>query len=153
MRSFEEQLARHPERVIEQAVWGMLPNGSLGKKMLKHLKVYPGPDHPHQSQVIGSERAREAREKAAAEALYEPRKPVRLRPLPVPQGTEEPEATTAAPATAAEEEPATPAAEAPEAAAETEVPAAEAEAPAEAEATEPKKSRRRAAKSESESEE
>lgn len=154
VRSFEEQLARHPERVIEQAVWGMLPNGSLGKKMLKHLKVYPGPDHPHQSQVIGSERAREAREKAAAEALYEPRKPVRLRPLPVPQGTEEPEATTAAPATAAEEEPATPAAEAPEAtAAETEVPAAEAEAPAEAGATEPKKSRRRAAKSESESEE
>lgn len=81
VRSFEEQLARFPDRIIQDAVWGMLPGGSLGKKMLKHLKVYAGPDHPHASQVTGSERARAAREAAAAESLLAPRKAPRLRPL------------------------------------------------------------------------
>jgi large subunit ribosomal protein L13 len=84
-RSFEEQLARFPERIIEDAVWGMLPNGPLGKKMLKHLKVYAGPQHPHESQVTGSERAKSAREAAAAEALLAPRKTPRLRPLSRPE--------------------------------------------------------------------
>lgn len=84
-RSFTEQLSRHPHRVIEEAVWGMLPGGPLGKKILRHLKVYPGPDHPHASQITGSERARAAREAAAAETLYDVRKPRRLRPLAVPQ--------------------------------------------------------------------
>ncbi|MFB0517430.1 MAG: 50S ribosomal protein L13 [Candidatus Neomarinimicrobiota bacterium] len=41
---------RHPERIIEHAVKGMLPHNRLGRKMLKHLKVYAGPDHPHQAQ-------------------------------------------------------------------------------------------------------
>ena len=44
-------LAEHPERVIEKAVFGMLPKGTLGKQVLrKKLKVYAGPDHPHQGQ-------------------------------------------------------------------------------------------------------
>jgi len=110
VRSFEEQLQRHPTRIIESAVWGMLPDGPLGRKMLRHLKVYAGPDHPHQSQVVGSERARKAREAAAAEALLQPRKPRRLRPLSVPQAQGE----EAAP-TAVAEEPAAPVAEAAEA--------------------------------------
>lgn len=84
-RSFTEQLKRHPHRVIEDAVWGMLPGGPLGKKILRHLKVYPGPDHPHASQITGSERAQAAREVAAAETLFDARKPRRLRPLAVPQ--------------------------------------------------------------------
>ena len=67
-RSFAEQMARFPDRVIEQAVWGMLPGGPLGKKMIRHLKVYAGPTHPHQSQVAGSLKAQEAR-KAAMAAL------------------------------------------------------------------------------------
>lgn len=84
-RSFTEQLKRHPHRVIEDAVWGMLPGGPLGKKILRHLKVYPGPDHPHASQITGSERAQAAREAAAAATLLDERKPRRLRPLAVPQ--------------------------------------------------------------------
>jgi large subunit ribosomal protein L13 len=39
-----------PERMIEEAVWGMLPKSKLGRKMLKKLKVYRGSAHPHQAQ-------------------------------------------------------------------------------------------------------
>jgi large subunit ribosomal protein L13 len=44
------RLRRKPEAVIEDAVWGMLPKNRLGRKMLKKLKVYRGPEHPHQAQ-------------------------------------------------------------------------------------------------------
>ena len=44
-----DQLERHPERVIQSAVWGMLPHNTLGRKMLKKLKVYSRPTHPHQA--------------------------------------------------------------------------------------------------------
>ncbi len=40
----------HADRVVHGAVRGMLPKNSLGRKMLSKLKVYAGPDHPHQSQ-------------------------------------------------------------------------------------------------------
>ncbi len=43
-------LARHPERVIELAVKGMLPKGPLGRKLFRKLKVYAGPSHPHAAQ-------------------------------------------------------------------------------------------------------
>ncbi len=45
-----DQLARHPERVIQSAVRGMLPKSKLGRAMFKKLKVYAGADHPHQAQ-------------------------------------------------------------------------------------------------------
>jgi large subunit ribosomal protein L13 len=45
-----DQLARHPTRVITAAVRGMLPRNRLGRKMLKKLKAYAGPEHPHQAQ-------------------------------------------------------------------------------------------------------
>jgi large subunit ribosomal protein L13 len=80
-RTFTEQMGRSPEKVLENAIWGMLPKGPLGKQMVKHLKVYRGPTHPHQSQVVGSERARSAREEALSATLTEPRKVARLRPL------------------------------------------------------------------------
>lgn len=48
--SLREQLARYPERVILKAVWGMLPHNKIGRRLLKKLKVYAGPDHPHQAQ-------------------------------------------------------------------------------------------------------
>lgn len=48
--SFEELLRRHPDRVIKSAVKGMLPHNRLGRKMLRHLKVYAGPAHPHEAQ-------------------------------------------------------------------------------------------------------
>jgi len=44
-------LARHPERLIELAVWGMLPKTTLSRQRVKQmLKVYPGPTHPHAAQ-------------------------------------------------------------------------------------------------------
>jgi len=43
-------LQTHPRRVIQRAVWGMLPKNRLGRRMLKKLKVYAGPEHPHQAQ-------------------------------------------------------------------------------------------------------
>ena len=48
--SFEHLAARHPERIIEQAVRGMLPRNPLGRKMFKKLKVYAGQTHPHSAQ-------------------------------------------------------------------------------------------------------
>ena len=48
--TFEQAMARHPERVIEHAVRGMLPKNTLGRAMGKKLKVYAGPEHPHQAQ-------------------------------------------------------------------------------------------------------
>lgn len=48
--TLRQQLQTHPERVIESAVRGMLPKNRLGRKMFKKLKVYAGPDHPHQAQ-------------------------------------------------------------------------------------------------------
>ncbi|PFG75334.1 ribosomal protein L13 [Tepidiforma thermophila] len=169
-RSFAEQLQRFPEKVIERAVWGMLPKGPLGKQMLRHLKVYAGPDHPHQAQVIASQRAQEAR-KAALEVLATtPYRPKGLRPLtaaevvvPAAPSSEaakvaarararvmKQEAEAAAPVeTAPAEEPAPPPAEAPASGAETPAAAAETETTAAAApAAEAKPARRRRAKAE-----
>ena len=48
--SLEKQLQKAPERVIETAVRGMLPRNPLGRAMLRKLKVYAGPEHPHAAQ-------------------------------------------------------------------------------------------------------
>ena len=48
--SLRDQLAKHPERVLQAAIKGMLPKNKLGRRMLKKLKVYAGSDHPHQAQ-------------------------------------------------------------------------------------------------------
>ena len=40
----------NPESIVEKAVWGMLPKNRLGRAIIKHLKVYSGPDHPHMAQ-------------------------------------------------------------------------------------------------------
>jgi large subunit ribosomal protein L13 len=50
VESLEERMAKYPERVIRDAVWGMLPKNRLGRKLLRKLKVYRGPDHPHEAQ-------------------------------------------------------------------------------------------------------
>jgi large subunit ribosomal protein L13 len=49
-RTLAEQLQRRPEEVIRHAVKGMLPRTRLGRKQLTKLKVYAGPEHPHQAQ-------------------------------------------------------------------------------------------------------
>ena len=48
--TLKEMLAKHPERVIEHAVKGMLPKGPLGRQMYTKLFVYAGPDHKHAAQ-------------------------------------------------------------------------------------------------------
>jgi large subunit ribosomal protein L13 len=49
-RTLAEMLERRPEEVIRKAVRGMLPRTRLGRAQLRKLKVYAGPDHPHQAQ-------------------------------------------------------------------------------------------------------
>jgi large subunit ribosomal protein L13 len=46
----EKLLREKPERLIKLAVWGMLPKNRLSRKLLQKLKVYAGPEHPHQAQ-------------------------------------------------------------------------------------------------------
>ena len=44
-------MEKTPEKIIEKAVWGMLPKNTLGRQMLKKLKVYKGAEHPHKAQA------------------------------------------------------------------------------------------------------
>ncbi len=48
--TYERMLQKAPEKIIERTVWGMLPKNRLGRRMFKKLKVYAGPEHPHQAQ-------------------------------------------------------------------------------------------------------
>jgi large subunit ribosomal protein L13 len=48
--SARDLMQRHPERILEQAIKGMLPKTKLGRAMAKKLKVYVGPNHPHEAQ-------------------------------------------------------------------------------------------------------
>ncbi len=50
IETFDHLQNRLPERIIEKAVKGMLPKNTLGRQLFTKLKVYAGPDHPHQSQ-------------------------------------------------------------------------------------------------------
>jgi large subunit ribosomal protein L13 len=49
-QTFERLIARHPRSPLELAIKGMLPKGPLGRKLLKNVKIYPGPSHPHAAQ-------------------------------------------------------------------------------------------------------
>ena len=48
--SAEKLRQKRPEEIIRRAVWGMLPKNRLGRKLIKKLKVYEGPEHPHVAQ-------------------------------------------------------------------------------------------------------
>ena len=61
---YEKMLIKHPTRIIEHAVKGMLPNNRLGAAMFRHLKVYVGPDHPHQAQVMKEKEIKQGSVKA-----------------------------------------------------------------------------------------
>lgn len=50
VKTAAQLLERHPERILQEAVRRMLPKSKLGRQMLKKLKVYAGPTHPHQAQ-------------------------------------------------------------------------------------------------------
>jgi len=49
--SYEELLGKRPDRAVKLAVKGMLPHNRLGRKVIKKLKVYAGPEHPHAAQL------------------------------------------------------------------------------------------------------
>jgi len=66
-RTFSEQMDRDPTRVVESAVRGMLPRSALGRELYRHLKVYAGPDHPHEAQLAAGTGARARRRAARAE--------------------------------------------------------------------------------------
>ena len=48
--NLREMLAKHPERVIERAVWGMLPHNRMGRSLMRKLRIFAGPHHPHEAQ-------------------------------------------------------------------------------------------------------
>ena len=50
----EQVLERDPTRAIKHSVKGMLPKNALGRHMLARMKVYAGPDHPHEAQIKGN---------------------------------------------------------------------------------------------------
>ncbi len=50
-RTAKELMSNNPEKIIEKAVWGMLPKNRLGRAMIKKLKVYKGAEHPHKAQA------------------------------------------------------------------------------------------------------
>ncbi|MDA8239124.1 MAG: 50S ribosomal protein L13 [Nitrospiraceae bacterium] len=49
-KTAKDMLEQTPEKIIEKAVWGMLPKNRLGRTMIKKLKVYKGTEHPHKAQ-------------------------------------------------------------------------------------------------------
>jgi large subunit ribosomal protein L13 len=65
--SVPRMLERFPERIVQQAVKGMLPHNRLGRELLRHLHVYGGPDHPHEAQVNAGKRKAAAAAAAPAE--------------------------------------------------------------------------------------
>ena len=48
--SLKKQLESHPDRVLRSAVWGMMPHNKFSRQLIKNLKIYAGPEHPHQAQ-------------------------------------------------------------------------------------------------------
>ena len=63
-----DMLRRKPQQVLEKSVKGMLPRNKLARHQLGHLKVYAGPDHPHQAQVRAGEKKNGKEEPVAAAA-------------------------------------------------------------------------------------
>ena len=54
--AYQDMVVKRPEHAVRHAVKGMLPKNNLASHMLKRLKIYPGPEHPHQAQVAGSQK-------------------------------------------------------------------------------------------------
>lgn len=57
--TFEKLIEKHPTRIIEHAVRGMLPKNPLGREMFRKMKVYDGPTHPHGAQIKEASKAEE----------------------------------------------------------------------------------------------
>jgi large subunit ribosomal protein L13 len=64
--AYGDLLEKHPERLVEKAVKGMLPKNTLGRSQLRKLKVYAGPNHPHQAQMPTPFEIKQIAQEAAA---------------------------------------------------------------------------------------
>ena len=91
VESLGKLLARRPTRVIERAVKGMLPHNRLGRALYGHLKVYAGPDHPHESQVRAGEKRHQAPADGGPEEQAAKQAAEQAPPVP-PEGEQAPEA-------------------------------------------------------------
>lgn len=67
--SLTDLLDVRPSQAIEHAVKGMLPHNVLGRAMLRNLRVYDGPEHPHQSQIKGQEKVKPPAEEAKLDQM------------------------------------------------------------------------------------
>jgi len=94
VETFKELQARIPERIIEKAVWGMLPKNAFGRELFRHLKVYKGPTHPHAAQKP-VEMEWPYKEEALKPIVKRDRVINRLRPDPLVATQEELEAAAA----------------------------------------------------------
>jgi large subunit ribosomal protein L13 len=90
--TLERMMAAHPERVIEHAVRGMLPHNRLGAQLYRHLKVYVGPAHPHESQIKASPRRVETVAAAAPPTAKAEPEPVEEPPAATAEEVAAPEA-------------------------------------------------------------
>lgn len=52
--SAAKQLEKHPDRILLEAVWGMLPRNTLSRQLIKKLKIYSGTEHPHKAQLAAT---------------------------------------------------------------------------------------------------
>ena len=93
---YRRMMARHPHRVIEHAVKGMLPHNRLGRQMFRRLKVYAGAEHPHESQVTDSLKAFEKDRQEGITWIGLP-KPLFNKRVRNPRKVEEPVAEAATP--------------------------------------------------------
>jgi large subunit ribosomal protein L13 len=48
--SLKDQMIRHPDRALRDAVWGMLPHNKVGRRLIKKLRIFPGSEHTHAAQ-------------------------------------------------------------------------------------------------------
>ena len=92
--TFRHQMEKFPARAVEKAVKGMLPHNSLGRKLFTRLKVYAGPEHPHQAQVAGSQRSAVSGQRSAGSG---PPRPAGEQPTVATPAPAEVEAQTTAP--------------------------------------------------------
>ena len=58
--TFDKMMEKYPKRAVELAVKGMLPRNALARHMLQRMKVYAGAEHPHEAQVVGSQKKQAA---------------------------------------------------------------------------------------------
>ncbi len=79
----KDLLIKHPTQLIELAVRGMLPKNKLNREIIKKLKVYAGPEHPHKAQVETSKQSLEKPRRAVRKEVVKTKTPIKKEPKPI----------------------------------------------------------------------